>query len=101
MAGSPFYLPEARAAVSSQPLVYYYPTPTPQNQFFFWESYTNRVGENAIYYQELDRDNPIPHTPPAVLQTQFESVTDLGIRFVYYRGVAVRPLQFFACRNLK
>ena len=96
-----FYLPEARAAVSSQPLVYYYPTPTPQNQFFFWESYTNRVGENAIYYQELDRDNPIPHTPPAVLQTQFESVTDLGIRFVYYRGVAVRPLQFFACRNLK
>jgi len=95
-----FYLPEARAN-PNQPLVYFRTSAEPQNQFYFWESYTNRVGESALFYQELDRDQPTPRPPPPILSTQFETVTDLGVRSVYYRGKPVRPLQFFACRNLK
>jgi membrane-associated phospholipid phosphatase len=96
-----FYLPAAREALNTRPLVYFRTTSAPQNQFFFWEGYTNRVGENAVFYHELDRDEPKLRPPPAILETQFESVTDLGVRMIYYRGKAVRPLQFFACRGLK
>jgi len=96
-----FYMPEARAALSGQALIYCRTSPEPLNQFFFWEGYTNRVGQTALYYQELDRDNPTPRPPPAILVKEFESVTGLGVRSVYYRGKPVRPIQFFACRGLK
>jgi 4-amino-4-deoxy-L-arabinose transferase-like glycosyltransferase len=96
-----FYLPEAKAALSQTPLVYVRSSPTPKNQFFYWPGYTLRKGENAVFVIELDRKVPDPKPAPKSLQDEFESVTDMGVRNVMYHGQLLRPLQFFACRNLK
>jgi hypothetical protein len=96
-----FYLPEAKATVTQTPLVYYKTTPVPKNQFFFWPGYTMRKGENAVFVRELDRKKPDPKPAPQSLVDEFESVTDMGVRNVMYHGQLLRPLQFFACRNLK
>jgi membrane-associated phospholipid phosphatase len=118
-----FYLPEAKAAVTKTPLVYVYRTARPVNQFYFWPTYTNRIGENAIFFREVDREPLRPdwlkrwwkkegdlfvHEPPTLgplpdaVTKQFESITDLGIYEVRYadRGV-MRRVQLFACRNLR
>jgi len=96
-----FYLPEAKAAVTQTPLVYSVSSPVPKNQFFFWPGYNLRKGENAVYVRELDRDVSTPKPAPKSLVDEFESVTDMGVRNVLYHGRLLRPLQFFACRNLK
>lgn len=96
-----FYLPEARAAVRSAPLVYYRHTATPQNQFFFWPGYNLRQGENAVFVTELDRARPEPELPPAELLADFESVTEAGVRCVFYHGRVLRVLQFFHCRGVR
>jgi hypothetical protein len=96
-----FYLPEAQAAVTQTPLVYFRTSPTPKNQFFFWSGYAMRKGENAVFVRELDRKVPDPKPAPQSLVDEFESVTDMGVRNVMYHGQLLRPLQFFACRNLK
>lgn len=96
-----FYLPEAKAAVTQTPLVYCRSTPIPKNQFFFWPGYNMRKGENAVFVLELDRSLPSPKPAPKSLQDEFESVTNMGVRNVLYHGQLLRPLQFFACRNLK
>jgi hypothetical protein len=96
-----FYLPEAKAAVTQTPLVYVRSSPTPKNQFFFWPGYSMHKGENAVFVIELDRKVPGPKPPPRSLVEEFESVTDMGVRNVMYHGQLLRPLQFFACRNLK
>jgi 4-amino-4-deoxy-L-arabinose transferase-like glycosyltransferase len=92
-----FYLPEAKRVVRDSPLVYYRTTTRPRNQFFFWPGYQNRKGQNAIYVQETKR----PHMPPAELSQEFESVEDLGLREIKYRGRVFRTVQLFACRNLR
>jgi hypothetical protein len=96
-----FYLPEAKAVVTQTPLVYFRSSPTPKNQFFFWPGYNLRKGENAVFVRELDRKKPDPKPAPQSLVDEFESVSDLGVRNVMYHGQLLRPLQFFACRNLK
>jgi membrane-associated phospholipid phosphatase len=97
-----FYLPEAKEAVKNTPLVYYKSSDHPRNQFYFWPGYTDRKGENAIYVIELDRANPKPlKAPRAPVAEEFESVSNMGIRYVLYHGETNRPLQFFALRNLK
>jgi 4-amino-4-deoxy-L-arabinose transferase-like glycosyltransferase/membrane-associated phospholipid phosphatase len=96
-----FYLPQAKAAVKEQPLVYYQHSDFPRNQFYFWPGYTNRPGENAIFVHELDRVDPKPIAAPEFLQGEFKTVTDLGAREVVYRGQIIRRLQFFACHYLK
>jgi membrane-associated phospholipid phosphatase len=97
-----FYLPEARARVQEQPLVYYFTTATPDTQFYFWSGYGARKGENAVFVRELERDAVKPGPAPRQLEKEFESVTDLGVRNVMYHGrMLLRPLQFFACRGLK
>lgn len=96
-----FYLPEAKAAVLTTPLVYFQSSAVPKNQFYYLPGYSNRKGENAIYVHELDRDKPKPIPPPARLKAEFESVEEIGVRNVMYHGRVMRPLQFFACRNLK
>jgi hypothetical protein len=96
-----FYLPEARAAVTAVPLVYYKNSPFPRNQFYFWPGYRERKGQNAVYVWELDRDDPRPLPAPEQLLQEFESVSDLGVRNVLYHGRLLRPLQFFACRGLR
>jgi membrane-associated phospholipid phosphatase len=96
-----FYLPEAREAVHTEPLVYYKTSPRPRNQFFFWKGYTHRTGENAIFVRELNRKKPVPRPPPPDVAAEFESITDLGVRNVLYHKMLMRPLQVFACRGLK
>jgi hypothetical protein len=98
-----FYLPEARAGVKEVPLVYHQTSEFPHNQFYFWPGYTSeRKGENAIYVRELDRARPDPSAAPERLRQEFESVTDLGVTNVLYRGqFLLRPLQLFACRGLR
>jgi hypothetical protein len=118
-----FYLPEAKAAVTGTPLVYFEATKHPMNQFHFWPSYTNRFGENAIFMREIDREplrddwakrwwnrkgDLFVHEPPALrpvptdIKDEFESVQDLGVFDVKYadRGV-MRRVQLFACRNFR
>lgn len=96
-----FYLPEARAAVTREPIVFYQASRVPQNQFFFWPGYEHRQGENAIFVSELDRDWQNVPPPPPHLVRAFESVTPLGVRNVLYHDRVLRPLQLFACRGLR
>jgi hypothetical protein len=96
-----FYLPEAKARVLDTPLVYAQSSAAPENQFYFWPGYGDRKGENAIFVRQLPRSDPQPQPIPPRLQSEFESVTDLGIRNVYYHGEVCRPLQIIACRGLK
>ena len=93
-----FYLPEARADVVQRPLVYYRWSQHPENQFYFWPSYKEqRVGENAIYVIREDEPQQIPET----IKQSFESVKDLGLFDVNYRGRLLHHIQLFECRNLK
>jgi hypothetical protein len=96
-----FYLPEAREHVSDSPLVYFMTCSTPHNQLYFWPGYTHRKGENAILVQELDRNDPTPRPPARGVESEFESITDLGVRPIMYHGGLCRPVQIFACRALK
>jgi 4-amino-4-deoxy-L-arabinose transferase-like glycosyltransferase len=96
-----FYLPEARVHVSDSNMVYSVTSSTPRNQLYFWPGYSERKGENAILVMELDRKDPTPQPPPEVAQSEFESVTDLGVRKIMYHGGLCRPVQIFACRGLK
>jgi hypothetical protein len=96
-----FYLPEAKAAVTNEPLVYYQTSTTANNQFFFWPGYKDRKGQNAIFVCELDRDRQGDPPIPPELREEFESVTDLGVRDVLYHGQVLRPLQILTCRGLR
>jgi membrane-associated phospholipid phosphatase len=97
-----FYLPEAREAVTSDPLVFYRTDSRGAvNQFHFWPSYENRKGQNAIFVRELDRDNPRPRPVPPEVAEQFASVTELGVRNVLYQRRVLWPIQLFACRDLR
>jgi hypothetical protein len=96
-----FYLPEAKACVTEEPLVYCRSSTSPENQFYFWPGYGDRKGQSAIYVVELSRDEIQPQPSPPRLASEFESVTDLGIHNVLYHGQVCRPLQLFACRGLK
>ena len=96
-----FYLPQAKAALDSTPLVYCIDSDKPENQFYFWQEYDyrdNRKGDNAIYVSELDpyplesgwlwkwlaekirltHEIPPPAKVPERIAAEFESVTDLG-----------------------
>jgi len=92
-----FYLPEARAGVPGNPIVYYQSSDKPENQFFFWPGYKTRNGENAIYIREAKRPEP----PPERLQKEFASITDLGIHEIKYRDRVFHTIQLFECRGLR
>jgi hypothetical protein len=52
-----FYLPQAKATLQSQPLVYSMDSDKPENQFYFWPEYNyreHRKGQNAIFVSEVD-----------------------------------------------
>ncbi|MGZ4972842.1 MAG: glycosyltransferase family 39 protein [Limisphaerales bacterium] len=118
-----FYLPEAKTNVADAPLVYFEASKHPANQFYFWPSYTNRFGDNAIFMREIDREplrsdwvkrwwnregdlfshEPLKLKPvPPDIDKEFASVTDLGVFDVKYadRGV-MRRVQLFVCRNFR
>jgi len=96
-----FYLPEAKACVPDNPLVYFRRNPIPENQFYYWPDYSERKGQNALFVREVDRDEPNPRPAPPQMLREFDSVTDLGVQKVMYHGQLCWPLQFFACRGLK
>jgi 4-amino-4-deoxy-L-arabinose transferase-like glycosyltransferase len=95
-----FTIPEFRDKAGKEQTVYCTLTPVPQNQFYFWPSYTNRVGENAIFVNEIGKAG-LPKPAPAVIQSQFESVENWGVVTVRYRNKPIRQLQIYACRNLR
>jgi hypothetical protein len=94
-----FYLPEARAGLPKAPLVYVRATPEPKNQFFFWPEYRYRElrkGQNAIYVTFDDH----PEAPPKDLVSDFESVSDLGVREIKYGRRVFHRIHLYGCRNL-
>jgi membrane-associated phospholipid phosphatase len=121
-----FYSPAARAAISQpNPLVYPLDSDKPANQFFFWDEYNyrkHRRGDNAIYVTEVDyyklehgwlwkwlhhqplsyRDIPPLDPPPKRLTSEFESVTNLGVREIKINdGRIFHRIQIFGCYHLK
>jgi 4-amino-4-deoxy-L-arabinose transferase-like glycosyltransferase/membrane-associated phospholipid phosphatase len=119
-----FYLPQAKAALPSKPLVYCADSDEPNNQFYFWPDYVYRAqrqGQNAIYVTELDpyplergwfgkwlthqtvgyAAVPPPVSLPPRMLREFESVTDLGDFEIKYGDRVFRRLHLWACYNLK
>jgi len=118
-----FYIPRARAALNSEPLVYSADSDTPQNQFYFWPEYNyleHRRGQNAIYVSEAGlykledgwigkwlRHEPIRRTAPTPdvilprIAQEFESVTDLGEQDVKIGDRVFHRIHLWACYNLK
>jgi membrane-associated phospholipid phosphatase len=117
-----FYLPEAKSRVLAEPLVYYYATQHPWNQFYFWPNYLNRAGQNALFVREISApvlrphwfwrwcrgdpdiflpDKPPEPPPPPEVAGQFESYTNLGARDVVFQGAIVRRVQLIACYRLR
>jgi len=75
------------------------PTPRPQNQYYFWPGYEGRKGQNAIFVTK--GEGAAEGVVPAILQQQFESVTDLGVQSVVVRGRELRRVRLYACRGLR
>jgi 4-amino-4-deoxy-L-arabinose transferase-like glycosyltransferase/membrane-associated phospholipid phosphatase len=118
-----FYIPQARAALKSEPLVYSADSDEPVNQFYFWPEYKYpnlRKGQNAIYVAEaglyklergwirkwlahepVDRITPAPRTLPARIAQEFESATDLGEQDVKIGDRVFHRVHLWACYNLK
>jgi 4-amino-4-deoxy-L-arabinose transferase-like glycosyltransferase/membrane-associated phospholipid phosphatase len=119
-----FYLPKAKSALESEPLVYSMDSDKPDNQFYFWPEYDyreHRKGQNAIFVSEVD-PYPLEHgwfwkwlthqpvvyaqipppqpAPPQLLQ-QFESVTDLGEREIKIGDRVFHREHLWACHNLR
>ncbi len=118
-----FYIPQARAAVKTNPLVYHRTMGFPENQFYFWPGYRGlRQGQNAIYVHELDTPELAKGwlgnwirgkgelygkpkleslDPPPELVKEFESVKRIGVSDIDYRGRVMRRIEMYACRNLR
>jgi hypothetical protein len=96
-----FYTPEARAQVKKNPFIFYQTAERPENQFYFWSGHTNRTGQNAIFVQEEKLGSAARERLPPVIEREFESVEDLGLRHIEYRGRTFRTVHLYACRNLK
>jgi membrane-associated phospholipid phosphatase len=117
-----FYLPEAKARAAADPLVFFYTTAFPVNQYYFWPGYEKRAGDNALFVREIDRpplrpgwfsrwwhrdpdiyihDTPQTKPLPVEVRRQFDSITDLGIKDIAIEGHGpMRRIQLFDCRNL-
>jgi 4-amino-4-deoxy-L-arabinose transferase-like glycosyltransferase/membrane-associated phospholipid phosphatase len=119
-----FYIPRAKAALPSEPLVYALDTDTPQNQFYFWPEYNysrSRRGQNAVFVSEVERyplengwfwkwlkhqpvqygEIPPPPSAPQNLLQQFVSVTDLGERDIKLDSRVLHRVHLWACYDLK
>jgi 4-amino-4-deoxy-L-arabinose transferase-like glycosyltransferase len=102
-----FYLPEAKAAVPSQPIVYCSYADKPITEFYFWPEYRYwlRVGDNAIFIHFLplasgkSYPKSMSESPPEDLVHRFRSVKSLGIFHADYHGRPVRWFQLFECRD--
>lgn len=97
-----FNIPEAKAAVSTEPLVYFRSSDVPVNQFYFWPGYKDRKGQNAIYLRELDlRETNMCGSIPEIAAKEFESVSNLGCVISMHEGRPAHRIQIIECRGLK
>jgi hypothetical protein len=117
-----FYLPEAKRRVVTDPLVFFYASQHPWNQFYFWPNYLDRAGQNALLVRQISlpalrpdwlsrwwrrepdilvHDKPDQWPLPLEVQRQFESFTDLGVKNVMVDGAVVRRIQLFECHHLR
>jgi hypothetical protein len=102
-----FYLPEARAGVPGQPIVYCWGADQPITEFYFWPEYRYwlRTGDNAIYVNLIGlvsgTSDPmsVSDSPPEDLVRQFRTVKSLGVFHGDYRGRPVRWFQLFECHD--
>ncbi len=102
-----FYLPEAKARVRGQPLVYYEEKPEPDSQFYFLPNYRyrQRRGDNAIFLDELDRPErdagppPGPKPTPPGLLKEFARVKSLGVFSAGYKSRPIWWFQMWECRD--
>lgn len=97
-----FYIPEAKAALTSRPLVYPRYTSTARNQFYFWPEYRyweTRKGHSALYV--VQREEGKQRDVPDEVSAQFETVQDLGTRTIVERGQVVHTLQLYLLKNLR
>ena len=119
-----FYLPQARVALATEPLVYCVDSDTPENQLYFWPEYNyraDRKGQNAIFASEID---PYPlerwwwlkwlavkrptmpkcrrrwPCPNASRKSLNPSPTSASMKSIYGDRV-FRRLHLWACYNLK
>jgi 4-amino-4-deoxy-L-arabinose transferase-like glycosyltransferase len=103
-----FYLPEAKASVPNQAIVYCWGADKPITEFYYWPEYDyrQRVGDNAIFMKEVGlvsgKSDPQsrPELPPDKLVRQFRSVKYIGTIHADFRGRPVRWFQLFECRDL-
>jgi membrane-associated phospholipid phosphatase len=119
-----FYLPDAKAALKTEPLVYSMDSTEPANQFYFWPEYDYRAvrqGQNAIFVSQIDpyplesgwvgkwfggepigyKSIPPPDSMPPEIQAEFQSVTDLGEREIKVGDRVFHRIHLWACYDLK
>ncbi len=91
-----FYLPEAKAAVNSDPLVFCLAADRPKNQFHLWPGYEPRSGQNALFIREDVHPKPLPPS----LTNQFAHVAQLQVVEVRRRQLVLHQLHLAECREL-
>lgn len=102
-----FYLPEAEAAINKQPIACCWDSDKPITEFHYWQGYNfwERTGDNAICFivvpfaRGSDQLVSTPTEPPARLLTEFRSVKDIGRFPAEFRGVPMRWIEVYECRD--
>ncbi|QIF04107.1 glycosyltransferase family 39 protein [Roseimicrobium sp. ORNL1] len=92
-----FYNPTAREMLPANQLSFVLSADKPQNQYWFWPTYTSRIGENAIFV----RQGAVEKGAPKRLRQEFEKVESLGIFKIRHEGAVCQQVQIFACRCLR
>ena len=82
------------------PIVYYPRADHPENQYYFWKSYEDRKGQDAIFVRRLKR-NANPEAAPKRIADQFDATTDLGVFDVHYRGAVMHRVHLVVCHRLR
>ena len=94
------YIADANKGVPDDPIVYYPRADHPENQYYFWKSYEDRKGQDAIFVRRLKR-NANPEAAPKRIADQFDSTTDLGVFDVHYRGAVMHRVHLVVCHRLR
>ena len=102
-----FYLPEAQAAVTGEPIACCWDSDRPVTEFHYWPKYNfwERAGDNAIFFQILPlakhtgEPDPAPTEAPQALLAKFHSVKSIGRFHADFRGRPMRWIEVFECRD--
>ncbi len=117
-----FYMPEAKARVLNDPLVFCQPSERPVDQFYFWPGYLKtHKSQNAIFVDRHDEPKlvegwmtkwwrgeadlteafDVSEPAPVWLTNQFESVQSIGVHEIKRRGQTYHVIEMYECRNLR